>query len=343
MKKPAFAEVMTRRAALMLVGVFVLQIGFIASYIGAFHSPTPHQIPLAVVAPAGAPASAVEQTVEQLNALSDEPLDARVSPSESAARDDLADRKVAGVLLIGPEKTDELLVAGAAGGALSEALSQVITAVDSQQSRTVTVSDAIPADDHDARGLSAFYLAVGWVVGGYLASAILGITAGAKPADRSRASARLIGLAGYALASGLGGALVAEVMFNAFDGGFWELAALGALTVFGVGAFSMAIQVWLGVVGIGLAILLFVVLGNPSAGGAYPAELLPSFWRSIGPWLPPGAATDAIRGIIYFDSAGVTASALVLAGYAVIGVVFTYLGIRRREPEAVEPEAVEAA
>lgn len=333
MKKPAFAEVITARAVVMLVGVFVLQLGFIASYIGAFHSPTPHEIPLAVVAPAGAPASVAEQTAQQLNALSGRPLDARVSPSESDARSDLADRDVAGVLLIGADDTDELLVAGAAGGALSEALSQVATSVGAEQSRSVKVSDVIPADDHDARGLSAFYLAVGWVVGGYLASAILGITAGAKPADRSRASARLIGLAAYAVASGLGGALVAEVMLNAFSGGFWALAGLGALTVFGVGAFSMAIQVWLGVIGIGVAILLFVVLGNPSAGGAYPAELLPSFWGTIGPWLPPGAATDAIRGIIYFDNAGVGSSILVLGAYAVLGIAFTYLGTRPRLPK----------
>ena len=61
---------------------------------------------------------------------------------------------------------------------------------------------------------------------------------------------------------------------------------------------------WTGLVGIGLAILVFVVLGNPSAGGAYPAQLLPPFWSAIGPWLPPGAATGAIRGIVYFGGAG---------------------------------------
>jgi hypothetical protein len=43
----------------------------------------------------------------------------------------------------------------------------------------------------------------------------------------------------------------------------------------------MAFQVFLGTIGVGLTLILFVVLGNPSAGGAYPAPLLPGFWRAI--------------------------------------------------------------
>src|SRR4051794_41216625 len=46
----------TRRSALLVVGVLLLQLGFVLSYVGAFHAPTPRQIPVAVVAPAGAPA-----------------------------------------------------------------------------------------------------------------------------------------------------------------------------------------------------------------------------------------------------------------------------------------------
>jgi hypothetical protein len=83
------------------------------------------------------------------------------------------------------------------------------------------------------------------------------------------------------------------------------------------------------------------VLGNPSAGGAYPAPLLPPFWAAIGPWLPPGAATGAIRGIVYFGGAGAGVASLVLAGYAVVGLVATMAGAGRRaaapdrEPERV--------
>jgi hypothetical protein len=49
----------------------------------------------------------------------------------------------------------------------------------------------------------------------------------------------------------------------------------------------------IGIVGIGVAIVLFVVLGNPSAGGAYQLPLLPGFWRTIGDTLPNGAGVLA--------------------------------------------------
>jgi hypothetical protein len=195
--------------------------------------------------------------------------------------------------------------------------------VDRTQSRTVTVNDVVPAGRGDARGLSAFYLVVGWMVGGYLVAAILGFAGGARPANRHRAVLRLGTLGGYAVVSGLGGAIIAETILSALAGHFFALWWFGALMVFAVGAATMAFQVLLGMAGIGLAILLFVVLGNPSAGGAYPAVLLPPFWAAIGRWLPPGAGTDAVRTIVYFPAASLAQPVWTLVAYAVIGAAVT--------------------
>ena len=95
--------------------------------------------------------------------------------------------------------------------------------------------------------------------------------------------------------------------------------------MFAAGPFTTALVVLAGTMGIGLAIALFVVLGNPSAGGAYVWPLLPTFWRSIGPWLPPGAGVDAARGVAYFGGANITTDLLVISGYAAAGLVVTYL------------------
>jgi hypothetical protein len=168
------------------------------------------------------------------------------------------------------------------------------------------------------------------VVGGYLVASIIGVSNGSVPATRQRGAVRLGALALYAVVSGVGGAVVAGPVLGALTGHLVALAALGALTVFAVGAFTMALQVWTGLVGIGLASLLFVVLGNPSAGGAYPAPLLPPFWAAIGPWLPPGAATDGVRGIVYFGGTGAGTAALVLAVHAAVGLVATLVGAGRR-------------
>jgi hypothetical protein len=320
----------TRRAAVLVIGVLLLQLGFVLSYVGAFHAPTPRDVPLAVVAPAGAPAGTAQSVADQLEALDGDPLQVQVAGSEDDARRLLADREVDGVLVLGTGTSDTLLVAGAEGGAVSSALTEVLGQVDAAQQRTLTTDDVLPAAEGDARGLSAFYLAVGWVVGGYLVASIIGVSAGSRPLTRLRGVVRLGSLAVYAIVSGVGGALITGPVLGVFDGHVLALSAFGALLVFAVGAFTMALQVWTGLVGIGLAILLFVVLGNPSAGGAYPAPLLPPFWSAIGPWLPPGAGTDAVRGIVYFGGAGVGQALLVLAGYAVIGVVATLLGSGRR-------------
>jgi hypothetical protein len=320
----------TLRSAVLVIGVLLLQLGFVLSYIGAFHAPTPRQVPIAVVAPAGAPAGTAENVVRQLDGISGDPLSARTAPSERAARQLLADRDVDGVLVLGATGQDRLLVSSAEGGAVSSALTEVITRVDASQQRTVAADDVIPSGASDARGLSAFYLAVGWVVGGYLVASIIGVSNGSVPASRTRGAVRLGALALYAVVSGIGGAIIAGPVLGVFAGSFWALAGFGALVVFAVGAFTAGLQVWTGLVGIGLAILVFVVLGNPSAGGAYPAPLLPPFWAGIGPWLPPGAATGAIRGIVYFGGAGAGAGALVLAAYALVGAVATLVGAGRR-------------
>ena len=106
------------------------------------------------------------------------PLDARAVGTEGDARRLLADRDLDGVLLIGTAGQDTLLVAGAEGGALSSALTQVLGAVSAAQQRTLVTGDAIPAESGDARGLSVFYLAVGWVFGGYLGARRVGGDAG---------------------------------------------------------------------------------------------------------------------------------------------------------------------
>jgi hypothetical protein len=327
----------TRRAAALVIGVLLLQFGFVLSYVGAFHAPTPRDVPLAVVAPTGAPAGAASSAARQLEGLTGDPLDVRVADTEADGRRLLADREVDGVLLLGADEGDTLLVAGAEGGAVSSALTEVLTKVDAAQQRRLTTTDAVPAGAGDARGLSAFYLAVGWVVGGYLVAAIIGVSAGSRPLTRVRGVVRLGALAVYAVVSGLGGALITGPVLGVFSGHLLALAAFGALLVFAVGAFTMALQVWTGLVGIGLAILLFVILGNPSAGGAYPSPLLPTFWAAIGRWLPPGAGTDAVRGIVYFGGAGAGRACLVLSAYAVVGLVATLAGSGRAQRSSGSP------
>lgn len=173
---------------------------------------------------------------------------------------------------------------------------------------------------------------IGWCVGGYLGAAALAISAGAKPSNPTHAAIRLAVMALVAITGGLGGALITGPIPDAPPGSTVTLWGLGTLIIFAVGAAALALQGVFGTIGIGLVILLVVILGNPSAGGALPPPLLPPFWKAIGQALPPGAGTWSTRSIAYFDNNAMTGPLLVLAAWAVTGAAITLAAaaLRRR-------------
>jgi hypothetical protein len=312
----------TLRAVLLVVGVAVVQLAFITSYVGAFHRPVPYRMPLAVVAPPGEGA----KLVAALNGITGTPLEATPAASVAAGTDQLLRRSVYGVLVVGSGTSDvRLIEASASGVSASVALTEVLDSVGVQLHRSVTVDDIRPPSPGDRNSLTSFYLVIGWIVGGYLVASILGISDGSRPANPQRATVRLGVIAVYALATGFLGALVVGPLLHALPGHTASLALLGALLVFSAGAFSMALQVVAGVIGIGITIVVFVVLGNPSAGGAYSWQLLPRFWRAIGPWIPSGAGTAAARGIGYFGGVAIATNLLVIAAYGLLGIVVIYV------------------
>ncbi|MFF7182280.1 DUF3533 domain-containing protein [Streptomyces sp. NPDC008121] len=322
----------TPRAALLVVGVLALQLLFIASYVGALHNPKPKDVPFGVVGPQQVSA----QLIGRLERLPGKPLDPRTVTDQAEARKQIMNREIDGALVVNPAgTTDTLLVASGGGTVLSSALDALFTRVEAAERRTLRTVDIAPASKQDFDGLSAFYLAVGWCVGGYICAAILAISAGSRPANRERALIRLGVLALYSVLGGLGGAVIVGPILGALPGSVAALWGLGALVVFAVGAATLALQCLFGIVGIGLAILLIVIAGNPSAGGAFPLPMLPPFWSAIGPALPPGAGTWVARSIAYFKGNDVTGPLLVLSAWAVVGSVITLvMSSLKRKPEA---------
>ncbi|MFD5190929.1 DUF3533 domain-containing protein [Streptomyces sp. NPDC058357] len=325
----------TPRAALLVIGVLGLQLLFIASYVGALHQPKPTDVPFGVVAPRQMSA----QLLTDLKNLPGGPLDPRTVADAATAREQILDRRIDGALVVDPRgTTDTVLVASGGGASLATTLTKIITEADRTQQRTVRSVDLAPASHQDFNGISSFYLVVGWCVGGYLCASILAISAGSKPANGQRAVIRTGVMALYSIAGGIGGAIIIGPILGALPGSFWGLSGLGALTVFAVGMITLALQALTGIVGIGLAVLVVVIAGNPSAGGAYPLPMIPDFWRAIGPALPPGAGTWVARSIAYFRGNAVTGPLLVLSAWAVVGTAITLLVAMRRTPEELTGE-----
>ncbi|MDT2004332.1 hypothetical protein FXW78_05390 [Rhodococcus opacus] len=324
----------------LVFGVLLLQLGFILSYVAAFHQPTPRDIEIAVVASEGVPAGTDQQVADRLDAIDGGPLRARVVSDTAEARRLLHDREIQGAFVVNPAGPDTLITASAGGSSISSALESVFAQVENSQGRQFTVRDEIPVGVHDNRGLSGFYLAVGWVVGGYLLAAAIGLFIGA-PRTLRQAAAHTAVLFGYAVISGALGALITTHVLGTFAGHWFPLWLLGTGVVFGTALFTLGLRAAVGVLAVPLAIAVFVILGNPSAGGAFGSNVIPAFYSAIGRWITPGAGTEGIRSIVYFDGVGLGQPALALALYSVIGLglLFGFTARRLRKAESTTPRS----
>lgn len=330
-----------RRTAALVIGVLAVQVAFVLSYVGALHKPGAHHIPVAVV---GSPR--VAAAAEPLLAGQPGAFDVRRLDTVAAATDAIHHRKIYAALIPNQTgKTDRLLTSSAASTAVDQLVRQRLGAAEAARHRSLSVDDIVPVQRSDPRGLAGFYLAVGWVVGGYLVAALIGLLRGARPPNRPLALTRVGALLAFAIGGGALTSIFVGPVFGWINGHPFGLAVAGALTIFAVAVFTAGLQALLGLVGIGIAILAFVVLGNPSSGGPYATEMLPVLWRTVGPWLPPGAGTTLVRTVVYFHHHATRQAILVLVGYVILGLALffsaSWFGTRRspthRRHEASTP------
>jgi hypothetical protein len=323
-----------RAVALVLIPALVLTLAFVFSYVGAFHDPTPHAVPVATVGP--------QAVAAQLNRLPGDPLDARQASSRAAALSDIDDREVYGAY---DAAANRLFVASAANRATAVALEQTFNRAAAAQGRpAVRVTDVKPLPPNDSNGTAAFYAVIAWVFGGYIASTLVGLIGSPRSRSARRAAARIGALAGYGIVAGVLSVVMLRASFDVFSGHVVALCAIAALTIFASGAASAGIQAAAGPAGTGLVILLFVILGNAASGGPFARPLLPGLWRTIGGVLPPGASVDLSRSALFFDGARITGPILVLVGWAAIGTVLALaLGGRIMDPVDVEARAAAGA
>lgn len=316
----------------MLLPALVLMLAFAFSYVGAFHDPTPHHVPVAVV---GAPAVAA-----QLNRLPGDPLDARQVSSRAEALAQIDDREVYGAYDVA---TNRLFVASAANRATAVALERTFNRIAAAQRRpAVRVTDVRPLPAKDPNGTAAFYAMIAWVFGGYIGATLLGVIGTPRSSSRWRGVARIGALAGFGVVGGVLSVVMLRAGFGVFSGHVVALCAIAALTIFASGAATAGIQAAAGPAGTGLVILVFVILGNAASGGPFARPLLPGLWRTIGGVLPPGASVDLTRAVLFFDGARITGPILVLAGWAALGTALV-IALGGRVVDMVEAETEAAA
>ena len=306
-----------RLAAGGLVAALVLTLLFAFSYVGALHDPHPHRMPIAVLDTRSAAA------VESSNGL--------FAPREYRTRRDILaalHRRDVLAALVPPR----LLIASAGGYAATQFAAAAFT----RAQPNLRVVDVAPLPEGDSRGLTLFYLTVALIFGGYFAATVVTTLVGPRSRSHRGAALRIVGLLTFSLLTGFLTAVVVGPLIGAVPGHLAQVGAIGSLVVFAAAMATCALQTLLGPLGTLVALVLFVLLGNPSAG-LYPGSFVPGFWGAIGPWLPGGAGLSALRGSVYFGSTAIGGGLALLAAYAVVGATITIaLGWRRglRVPEA---------
>ena len=306
--------------------------------LGAMYKPAPQEMPVAVV---GATAEQADQAVAGLEENMSGLFDLRALDSVNEAREQVQDREItaAYVLPSAQNPTATLFTNQAAGMSAQQVVTQVFTQVSSGQQMKLAVEDVAPLPDEDSMGMATMYLAMGWIMAGFMI-----IVVGATAAPASRPLRQLLPVvAGWAVGFSAFLWLIVDVFVGAVDGHFLALWGTGAIAIFCVGMFTAVFERLIGMLAILPVIGILMFLGVPASGAAMSIYMEPEIFRFLHDILPMPAAVEAIRSILYFggDTVGPHLLTLGIWGAASLLVVMVIDRIKPPRAEAwpVEDEA----
>ncbi|MEV5843311.1 carboxypeptidase regulatory-like domain-containing protein [Streptomyces sp. NPDC051985] len=283
----------------------ILFLGLLFCFPTAFHQPQPDHAKLAIAG------RTVERRVDTaLQGQHPGRFDVTAVTDARAARRAVLDRDaVAGFATQGRHAV--LYVAKANGVALEQALTKGFTQLAAHNHQRLTVTDVAPTVRKDGSGTTLVYFGIAWNVPGYILATTL---LRAVTFDRRRKLMTVVGVAalfsvtGFYVGVGLG-----------FLPNTPAALAISFLLTTAVATFSLGmapfVKHFFPLVGLGL----YVVLSVPSSG-LVPVPLLPRFFQGLHAVMPLGNAVDGLRGVMYFDDAGVLRPVVVLCAWIIAGL-----------------------
>lgn len=296
---------------------------FAGSYTYALANPTPRHIPIAVVGPEQ-DASVQRFLTEMQRSLGDS-LAVRGYDTAAAARSAIEEQQVFAIVTARAPGV-HLDISSASGQSVAQLLSEVATTAGPAVQVPAQVTDVVPLQRGDPRGLAIFYISLAAVIIGFVGATQFSVHASAlNPVER-------IGFtAAYAVCGGFAIAAVADWVLGALRLPFPESWGILSLTMFTSGMVFTMFNTLFGRWAILPTWGLMVLLGNPSSGGAVSWPLLPSLLGHIGRWLPPGASVNAQHTAVYFGAHQHLLPFLVLAGWALVACAVFWIW-RSRHP-----------
>ncbi|WP_435223168.1 ABC transporter permease [Streptomyces sp. Tue6028] len=301
---------LTGSAAVLKPVITVLTVGlaFVSVFLAAFHTPTAHRLPIAVVA---SDKNAALFDV-RLQRTAPDAFQVERYPGETAARSAVEHRKVYAAY-VQTGSVPQLLYAGANGVAVQALVAPLGHPQPGADGPKAHVEDIVPLAPGDSRGLSVFYASFGLVLAGFLFGQMTYQVAPRLPFTQRMGSLTL-----FAVAGGLATALVAGAAFGAIPGPVLGIAGIVTLMSGAVAAGTVLLIRLFGPLGVPLGSIFMLVMGNATSGGVLPPSFLPGWLQPLASVMPPGVGVRALNGLAYFHNDGVESGLIILAAWVLL-------------------------
>jgi hypothetical protein len=306
------------------------------NYTSSGHEPVATDMPFGVV---GSPSLAEKAQGDLFS------LKVTKYPDQGGATEAMNRGEIYGALIVS-DSSNELIVVSSISDLSPLDIAANFEKAAKAEGQTVTVKAYAPTPlaPKDPFALVLAIILVPLLVGGYMSTALLTNTMGS-----AWSRWRGLWLVGFAVVFGLVVDLITTYLLDGIPtASFWVVWPIMALIVLTVSLFAAVLRRLLGPLGILVTVILFIQFGNPSSGGSNGVPYLPTFWRDLGPFLPPRNGYDLLRNTIYFDGNGISQALAVLLAYTVIaGGILFFLGWYRPQelsvPGVDEETAADAA
>lgn len=310
--------------------------------LGAMYQPAPRAMPVTVVA---ATMEQAEQTVAGLEQNMTGLFELTASDSVDEASAAVADRSVvaAYVLPSVESPTATLITSQAAGMSQQQVVAMTFEQVSAGMQVPLATEDLAPLPDSDTMGTVTMYVAMGWIMSGFMLAVV-----GNSAAPAAMRLKKLLPIAaGFSVFMSLVVWVIADPITGAVDGHFLQLFGTGIVAIFCTAMFSTLLTRLFGMLAVIPAVAILMFLGVPASNGAMSVYMSPEIFRVLHDILPMPAAVESIRSIVYFGADSVGTHLVTFAIWGIVSLLCvialdTLRGRKKAEDSVTAGESVDA-
>jgi hypothetical protein len=310
-------------AAIRATGIVVALTAVLAIVAIAFALPAARTAPRDVPIGAAGPQAASGQVAAILDKQAPGAFAVTYYPGEDALRQAIRHRDVYGGIAFGPDGRS-LLIATGGSPMVAQMLTQIGNGIAQNAHVPLRIDDLAPPTKDDPRGAGLAASALPITLAGLLPAVALVFVLRREIWMRLAAMVVFAGVAGVTIAALL------QYVLGSINQNFWGVAGGLTLGALASGLVILGFGSLFGRVGVAIAAVLALLVGNPLSGLNSAPEMLPTGWGVVGQWLPQGANATLLRSMAFFDGAGSELAVVALTCWIAVGVALVVAAAFRR-------------